>query len=237
MKTAKAWPGARVIMAACFISACVDGCKSDASPNEQFVGDDGEGGGTGSSGGTAASSSSGGSGGAASAPSADYADGGIACGPGLGCAPSEECCYAAAPAGDGGVPGMLGGFAPFGGGAGAAATSCTPAGSCTGSSLACSGTQQCSGGQVCCFAYQEAEASAAAGPFGGFGAPMAFAATCADDCPGNDMIHYQLCASSSDCPSGQQCVPGTYTTYCAGMGGAPAGGPPDAEIDDDGGSD
>lgn len=229
-------------MAAFCISACVGGCKSDAAPNEEFIGDDGEGGATGSSGGTAAGSSSGSTSGAASAPSADYADGGISCGLGLGCAPSEECCYAGAPAGDGGVPGMLGGFAAFGGGPGGAATSCTPAGSCTGSSLACSSTQHCSGGQVCCFAYQQAEAGAAAGPFAGFGAPMAFSATCADDCPGNDMVHYQLCGSSSDCPSGQQCIPGTYTTYCSGMGGAPTGGPPmgdqpDAEGDDDGGSD
>ncbi len=70
------------------------------------------------------------------------------------------------------------------------------------------------------------------GPATAFGA---FSAQCADDCPGGDMVHYQLCASSSDCPSGQQCVPGTYTTYCADTGGP--GGPTGPQSGDDGGSD
>jgi hypothetical protein len=134
----------------------------------------------------------------------------------------------------------LGGFGGFGGGFGAAATTCTPVGSCVGSSLGCSTSQQCSSGQVCCFEYQTSEAGAAGGGvggFAGFGAPMTFTAECADECPSGDMVHYQLCASSSECPSGQQCVPGTYTTYCDDTGGGPGTTPTGGQGDDDGGSD
>ena len=77
---------------------------------------------------------------------------------------------------------------------------------------------------------------------------MSFSAECADNCPTGDMVHYQLCASSTDCPSGQSCIMGTYTTYCANMGGGPlpggrrptggpTGGPTNPQNGDDGGSD
>ena len=137
---------------------------------------------------------------------------------------------------DAGPPGP-GGFGAFTGAA--TALSCTAAGSCSGSSLSCSGSAHCASGQVCCFAFQQGEGGAGVG---GFGAPMAFSAQCADSCPSNDMIHYQLCASAADCPSGQSCVPGTYTTYCAAMGGGfpgggTPGGPTNPQTGDDGGSD
>src|SRR5579859_1202171 len=210
--------GASVTLAAWTLAA---GCKSSTSPG---VGDNGSfGNSTGSSGGGGATSGSSGgstSGAAPSAPSADYTDGGISCGFNAGCAPSEQCCYAppSAPSAEAGPPGLggFGGFAPM--------PMCTSAGSCSGSSLSCSSSQHCSSGQVCCFVYQASEAGAAPGGpagglggFGGFGAPamMTFSAQCADTCPAGDMVHYQLCASSSECPSGQSCVPGTYTTYCA----------------------
>jgi hypothetical protein len=233
----------------------VAGCKGNttASSGNTF-GDDGDqgtgsSGGSGSSGGTGASSGGGGSASTQSPtmPSADYADGGISCGPQAGCAPSEQCCYAAPAAPEAGAfgPGGFGGG--LGGGFGAPSLTCTSAGSCSGSSLSCSSSQHCSGGQVCCFMYQQSEAGAApggpgGGGFAGFGAPMTFTAACADECPAGDMVHYQLCASSGDCPSGQTCVPGTYTTYCAAMGAPPGGptnptGPTNPQDFDDGGSD
>jgi hypothetical protein len=250
MKTVGAWSAGACVILAALASLCGEGCKSSTNSSIPVFGDDDSGSGatgsaSGSSGGTGGSSSGGAaSGGSSSAPSPEFADGGISCGAQGGCAPSEECCYpTSAPmsAGEAGAPGALGGLGGFGGGIGAPATTCTQAGSCTGSSLGCSSTQHCSGGEVCCFVYQASEAGAAAGGFAGFGAPMAFTAECADECPGGDMIHYQLCASSSECPNGQQCVPGTYTTYCNAMGGGPAGGaggPNGAQGgDDDGGSD
>jgi hypothetical protein len=240
MKITSTWmAGAMTTLTALGAWVCIAGCKGNTTANAGFEDDDslgsdasaGNGNGSGSTGGTR-------SGGAPSAPSAAYADGGIACGIQAGCAPSEACCYAT-PATDASAPRAPGGFGGVGAGAGAAALSCVPAGSCAGSSLACSSTQHCSGGQVCCFAYQQDEAGAApAGPaagFGGFGAPPAFSAQCADDCPGGDMVHYQLCASSADCASGQQCIPGTYTPYCADTGGP--GGPTGPQSGDDGGSD
>ena len=181
------------VLAACSLVA---GCKGSAtsSSNTTFGDDDDQGvgssGGSGSGGGAGSSSG----GGSASSepptmPSADYADGGIACGPQAGCATSQQCCYGGAPAVEAGAFGP-GGF----GGVGAPTMTCTSAGSCTGSSLSCSSSQHCSGGQVCCFAYQESEAGASGGPggaFGGFGAPMTFGAECAGDCPTGDMVHYQ----------------------------------------------
>jgi hypothetical protein len=247
MRTTKVTIAAASITLAVWVSAA--GCGNKTTPNaggDSFGADNSSSGGTGSTGssGGATSGSSGGSssGASSTAPSADSADGGISCGPGAGCPQSEQCCYAAptVPA-EAGPPGP-GGFGAFTGGA--PALSCTTAGSCSGSSLSCSSTQHCSSGQVCCFVYQQTEAGA--GP-GGFGAPMAFTAQCADDCPGGDMVHYQLCASSSECPNGQSCIPGTYTTYCADMGGGPPGGgvpgggtpggPTTPPMDDDGGSD
>jgi len=247
MKTVKARvASACVALAALGVSACVAACKGSTNPggSEGFGGDDAAGVATGgSSGGAAGSGSSGGSTSTAapSAPSAEYADGGIACGAQGGCATSEECCYAASTASTASDAGPgAGGIGAFGGGPVAAAPTCTSAGSCTGSSLACSSTQHCSAGQVCCFVYQTSEAGAATGgatgAFGVIAAPMTFSAQCADDCPGGDMIHYQLCASSSDCPSGEQCVLGTYTNYCYDTGAGPGGGT-GPQGGDDGGSD
>ena len=228
----------------------VAGCKGNAtSSSGNTFGDDGDQGTGSSSGGSGSSGGAGASSGGGSAstqsptmPSADYADGGISCGPQAGCAPSEQCCYGAPATSEAGAFGPGG----FGGGFGAPSLSCTSAGSCSGSSLSCSSSQHCSGGQVCCFVYQASEAGAGAGGpgggFAGFGAPMTFTAACADECPGGDMVHYQLCASSDDCPNGQACIPGTYTTYCADMGAPPGGptnptGPTNPQDFEDGGSD
>ena len=236
MRTARAViAGASVTLAAWVFAA---GCKSNTASGPG-LGDDSLGNNAGtSSGGGTTSGSSGGStaGGSPSAPSADYSDGGISCGPQGACAPSEQCCYAPAPAAEAGPPG-LGGFGGFGGGP---TTSCTPAGSCAGSSLSCSSPSHCAGGQVCCFAYTQSEAGAGPGGFAGFAAPMmGFSAECADNCPTGDMVHYALCASSTDCPSGQSCIRGTYTTYCANMGptNPQGGGPTNPQGGGDGGSD
>jgi hypothetical protein len=71
---------------------------------------------------------------------------------------------------------------------------------------------------VCCFAFAATDAGpAVGGGLPGFAPAQAFSAQCADQCPAGDMVHYQLCATAADCPSGQSCVPGTYTTYCAAM--------------------
>jgi len=138
-----------------------------------------------SSGTTGGGSSSGGT-----APTAT--DSGIPCGMQGACTPPQECCFASQ-------------FAP----------TCAAPGSCSASSLACSSTQHCSGGQVCCFAFNASDGGMAGA--GGFAAPGAagFNAQCASQCPTGDMVHYQLCASASDCPGGQSCIRGTYTTYCA----------------------
>jgi hypothetical protein len=147
---------------------------------------------------------------ATTAPSPANADAGIACGAQGGCAEPQVCCYGAA----------AGPLAP------PPAPSCTPQGSCAGSSLACSGTAHCSGSQVCCFAFDMADAGQQGD--GGRGFPtigaQGFNAECADQCPTGDMVHYQLCSSASDCPTGQSCVRGMYTTYCAAMGAGPGGG-------------
>jgi hypothetical protein len=251
MRTAKA-----VITGASFTLVawvCAAGCSDKTTPNgggDTFGNDTSSSSGAGTSGSSgAASGSSGGgsSGGSSTMPTADYADGGIACGTGTGCPQSDECCFApqAPPmvSSEAGPPGF-GGF----GGAGAG-PSCTAAGSCNGSSLSCSNPSQCSAGQTCCFAYQQSEAGAGPGGFGGFGGGggMTFSAQCADSCPTGDMVHYQLCASSTDCPSGQSCTMGPYTMYCMDMGGGfpgggtpgggMPGGPTNPSMGDDGGSD
>lgn len=80
----------------------------------------------------------------------------------------------------------------------------------------------CSGGQVCCFAFATSDAGAGGGLFGATG----FSAQCASSCPTGDMVHYRLCASTSECPSGESCIMGQYTTYCAqtpGLDGGNAG--------------
>jgi hypothetical protein len=216
--------------------ACVTACNgqtsTSTSDNTGFGNDDGGGGSSGGSSGGV--SSNGGNGGGSSSGSAPgYVDGGISCGVQGGCATSESCCYSTA-TGAGGFP---------------AGPTCAASGSCSGSSLDCSSTTHCSGSQVCCFAFAPMDAGAGQGAgqseagggvggfggFGGFGAPapaQGFSAQCADQCPSGDMVHYQLCATSSECPSGQNCVPGQYTTYCAagGMNGFPGGPGSDASM-------
>jgi hypothetical protein len=90
----------------------------------------------------------------------------------------------------------------------AAGPSCVAQGSCQGSSLDCTSTQHCSGG-VCCFAYAMAEGGAGGA---GFGGGMSFTAQCQSQCP---MGQYQLCADSSECTGGGNCVQGPYAKYCA----------------------
>jgi hypothetical protein len=204
MKTTASWSrwAARVLIAGCAI-ASVGACKGKAATG--FGADDDAGGASDDASPSSGSSSDGG------------AAGNVACGTQGACSSSEDCCYAAA--GDAAAGGGLGGFAA----AQPPAPTCVPKGSCGGSSLSCSSTAQCGGGQVCCFAYQTQTSGAGEGglaAFGGFAAMMPFSAQCASDCPSGDMVHYQLCASASECPSGMSCVQGTYTTYCAaGVGG------------------
>ena len=151
------------------------------------------------------------------------------------CSASQVCCY-----GTGGMP------------------SCTASGSCTGSFLACTGQADCSG-QTCCFTYGPAGGGTPAGggasgggrarrsrqpirwrwqPLrrwcdgGGFpGAPggtMSFTAQCQASCGTGS---YQLCVSDSECPSGDTCTMGQYTTYCNAMGmGGPANPFGDARV-------
>jgi hypothetical protein len=119
-----------------------------------------------------------------------------------GCAPSQTCCYAGTMTAMGPPMGMM-----------AAGPSCVAQGSCQGSSLDCTSTQSCSGG-VCCFAYAMAEGGAGGpglgGAFGGGG--MSFTAQCQSQCP---MGQYQLCADSSECSGGGNCIQGPYAKYCA----------------------
>jgi hypothetical protein len=115
---------------------------------------------------------------------------------------------------------------------------CTTATSCSGSSIACSATNHCATGQVCCFVFTgDAGAAATTGPF---------TAQCADQCPTGDMVHYQLCASDSDCPAGNTCsMMAPYSPYCMtpfmfdggrrGDGAAPEGGQSSTDASDAGG--
>ncbi len=153
----------------------------------------------------------------ATAPTQANVDSGIACGVQGACAAPQACCYAAA-------------TAPL---APAPAPTCIAQSACAGSSLSCSSTAQCSGSQVCCFVYEMPDAGQGDGgrAFPVIGA-QTFSAQCADQCPTGDMMHYQLCAVASECPSGESCVRGTYTTYCAATRG---GGGPGFPFPDGGG--
>lgn len=115
-------------------------------------------------------------------------DGGIPCGLYGGCAPPEECCLAD----------------PM-------APKCVPQGGCHGSSLSCSTAKQCSRGQVCCFSYSRGGAG------GGTPTAMPFSAQCSLVCSPGDSIHYQLCATASEClGGGESCVQGPEARYCTG---------------------
>jgi hypothetical protein len=99
---------------------------------------------------------------------------------------------------------------------------CTSASACTGSSIACSATQHCGAGQVCCFMYT-----------GGAGAMGPFSAQCTNQCPTGDMVHYQLCASDSDCLGGGTCtMMAPYSAYCMGGGLAGDGAASDSAAND-----
>ncbi len=130
-------------------------------------------------------------------------DGGVYCPGSFGsmaaCAAPEVCCW-----GDQSqVPAPLAG--------------CTSASACSGSSIACSGTDQCSAGQVCCFAYDSDAGAVAA-------MTSPFVAQCATSCPTGDMIHYQLCGSSSDCAAGEICNNmAPYAPYCVSSGNLDGG--------------
>jgi len=227
MKMARSyWTASKFVIVASFGVACVVACSAQTS-SPGFADNDagaspGSGNGTNGNG-NGTNGNGNGTSGDAAAPSAAYADGGISCGIQGGCATSESCCY------------------PSGGNAAALTSgpSCTPQGSCAGSSLACSNTAHCSGGEVCCFAFVTPDAGQdAAGGAPGFPAAMSFGAQCAAQCPTGDMVHYQLCATSTECPSGQSCVPGTYTRYCAAMTGFPGADAGAGEASSDsGGSD
>jgi hypothetical protein len=218
--------GSPLLFGALLLLSFAAGCSSGQSTGSASMSDDGGGLSGGSSSSGAGSTSSGGTGNASSggggtssgsdassggtSPSSAYADGGISCGFGGGCAPSEACCYAAMAGGGFGAP---------------AAPQCTAPGSCSGSELDCTSTMHCSGSQVCCFAFATSDAGAG----GGFpGAAAGFGAKCASSCPTGDMVHYQLCVSTSECPGGESCIMGQYTTYCAQIPG-PDGGNTGAE--------
>ena len=100
---------------------------------------------------------------------------------------------------------------------------CTASSACTGSAISCSGPAGCSAGQVCCFGFAtDAGVSAA-------GVGTSFTTQCATDCPTGDMVHYQLCGSSSDCPAGEVCNNmAPYAPYCFSAGGRDGGGGDDA---------
>jgi hypothetical protein len=186
-------------------SGTPDGGQDDASSSSS-------GSGGGSSGGSGSSSG----GGVSEAPDASLPmamqigtaptpiDGGVYC-PGTfgsmaACAAPEVCCWGDQTQ----VPAPLAG--------------CTSASACSGSSIACSSTDQCSAGQVCCFAYQSDAGAVAA-----MTAP--FVAQCASSCPTGDMIHYQLCGSSSDCAAGEICNNmAPYAPYCISNGSLDGGG-------------
>jgi hypothetical protein len=218
-----------------FAGACSNGQTTGAASDDAGYGgassgntSSGTGSGTTSNGG-GGGNVGGGSSSSGNAPSSAYADGGIACGFAGGCAPDQACCYGGMTGGGNGG-GM--GFG-FPGGPG-----CTAQGSCSGSEFDCTSTMHCTGSQVCCFAFasNDAGTGGGGGAFPGFGAAQGFSAHCADSCPTGDMVHYQLCASASECPSGQSCIPGMYTTYCAtarapGADGGGGGGPADASGD------
>jgi hypothetical protein len=151
--------------------------------------------------------SDGGNAGAAPTP----IEGGIACGLQGACAPSEECCR--------GTSASL--LAP-------PSMTCVARGSCAGSSLDCSSSAHCGASEVCCFSYATADGGAEAGAGGAFGAlGQAYSSSCQSSCPGGDGVHYQLCATSADCPSGQQCMTAApVAPYCAAPydgGGFPFG--------------
>ena len=213
MNTAKSFLSLS-IGALAFLAACGSG---DSSNGFQEGGSSGSGGAsTGSGGvstGTAGSGNTGmpGLGGATTGAAPAPIDGGIACGIGGGCAVGQECC--------------MSGFTPR----------CVPPGACmNASSLDCTSGPQCSGGGgMCCFVLQTPDAGAAGGGGlfgGGGGAMMTYTATCTSQCPAGDMMHYQLCADATECPTGQQCTPGQYGyNYCnvppeGGAGGFRGGG-------------
>jgi hypothetical protein len=73
---------------------------------------------------------------------------------------------------------------------------------------ACTDTADCGRGRVCC-------ATIAVGGATGFGLSVACAATCPSG------LAFQLCASSLECPTGEDCTPSPLGTgsYCAAPGG------------------
>jgi hypothetical protein len=117
-------------------------------------------------------------------------DGGIHCGTLGGCAPPDECCMADP-----------------------TAPTCVSQGACAGSSLGCSTAAQCSTTEVCCFAYGASASTSAA-------AAMPYSAQCSLVCATGDSVHYQLCATASECIGGGTCVAGPVAQYCMSSGGA-----------------
>jgi hypothetical protein len=146
------------------------------------------GGGHGSSGGSSSGSSRSGS---SSSSSGGAASGGYTCG-GVLCGDSEVCCVSTA----------MGGDATAGG------EECTSASSCAGLALVCGDAAGCSGGDLCCIKFDLASALG--------GGAITGSSSCMAKCPtttGNG----QLCAMSSECPSGVMCE-------ATGMGGSVCGG-------------
>ena len=183
-----------------FLAGCSSG---DSSNGFQEGGSSGFGSSTGTGGGSTTGSGASGmmmGAGATTGSAPTMIEGGIACGITGECAVGQECC--------------MSGFMPR----------CVPAGACTNaSSVDCSSGTQCTGGGMCCFALvtPEAGAGGGAGGFlgggaGGLGGPMmTYTATCTSQCAVGDMVHYQLCADATECPTGQQCTTGMYGyQYC-----------------------
>jgi hypothetical protein len=183
----------------------VGACSSDSSNGGTTAGNDAAAGNPDASGAAVSDSGNG------TAPTP--MEGGITCGLQGACAPSEECCRGAS----------TNFLTP-------PSMTCVAKGSCQGASLDCSSSAHCGASEVCCFAYATPDGGAEAGAGGAFGAGLnaSYSATCQSSCPVGDGAHYQLCASSADCPSGQQCVTtAPVAPYCAAPydgGGFPFGG-------------
>jgi hypothetical protein len=218
--TRAAIAGASVILAPWMYAA---GCKGNSASGLELHDDGAAGDGAGSSSGAGSSGvQTSGSGGGTGFSAPSPGESGLSCGPQGGCKVYQECCYlkpgqANPPVGNRDLWALVDG-----------GTLCTPPGSCPEwSSLSCSNPSNCGGpGRVCCLVFQRSEAGAGPDGSGDIFAPMmSFSAECTENCPTGDMLHYQLCAaSSSDCPKGQSCIPGTYAAYCGTMDGGPPDG-------------
>jgi Cys-rich repeat protein len=216
------------------------GCEGNSASDRGEDGDAGNRAGTGDgaeTGSGSGSTTTSGSGGGSSpykdfsVPSMDAT--GIPCGPQGGCQVYQACCFA--PPGEP-IPSAFSSYFALADGGAICLANC-PWGW---PELTCSRSSDCetSPGAVCC-AYWSQQSEVDSGSSGGSGSSSSsssgsssgsampngtFSAGCYDNCPTGDMVHHLLCRTSSDCPSGQSCIPGPNASYCATVDG----GPPDS---------